>query len=206
MGGRPLRIGLTGGIASGKSTVADLFAGKGAPVIDTDRIARDVVEPGQPAMAEIEREFGPDIVDADRRLRRRRLRELVFEDENRRKALEATAASMTDRPSSFSRFASLPMVVVLPAPLTPTTRITNGLAVDTSSGCSTGARMPAIVLFKPSVSAATSLNSLRARRFRRSPRMRSVASTPTSATMSLDSRSSSTSSSMRPPGARFARS
>jgi dephospho-CoA kinase len=89
MGGRPLRIGLTGGIASGKTTVAGLFAGKGVPVIDTDRIARDVVEPGQPALAGIEREFGPDVLDEKGRLRRRRLREIVFKDENRRKALEA---------------------------------------------------------------------------------------------------------------------
>lgn len=84
-----LRIGLTGGIASGKSTVADLFADKGVPVIDTDVIAREVVQPGQPALAEIEREFGPDILDPEGRLRRRRLRDLVFRDDNRRKTLEA---------------------------------------------------------------------------------------------------------------------
>lgn len=88
-GKRPLRIGLTGGIASGKSTVADLFAAKGVPVIDTDVIAREVVEPGRPALAEIAREFGPDILDEEGRLNRRRLRDVVFRDDKRRETLEA---------------------------------------------------------------------------------------------------------------------
>ncbi len=83
-----LRIGLTGGIASGKSAVADLFAERGVPIIDTDVIAREVVEPGQPALAEIAREFGPGVLGADGRLDRRRLRDLVFSDDKRRKALE----------------------------------------------------------------------------------------------------------------------
>jgi dephospho-CoA kinase len=87
--GDPLRIGLTGGIASGKSLVADLFAARGIPVIDTDVIARDVVRPGQPALEEIEREFGPDVLDPGGGLDRRRLRELIFADEARRRALEA---------------------------------------------------------------------------------------------------------------------
>ena len=85
----PLRIGLTGGIASGKSLVADMFAARGVPVIDTDVIARDVVQPGEPALKEIEQQFGPEILDADGRLDRRRLRELVFADDGRRRALEA---------------------------------------------------------------------------------------------------------------------
>ena len=86
---RPLRIGLTGGIASGKSTVADMFTGMGVPVIDTDVIARDVVQPGQPALAEIERAFGRDVIADDGSLRRKRLRELVFADERKRRRLEA---------------------------------------------------------------------------------------------------------------------
>lgn len=86
---RLLRIGLTGGIASGKSTVADMFAAKGIPVIDTDVIAREVVEPGEPALDEIVELFGPKLIDTDGRLRRRRLRDLVFADDARRKALEA---------------------------------------------------------------------------------------------------------------------
>lgn len=86
---RPLRIGLTGGIASGKSTVADMFAEHGVPIIDTDLIARDVVQPGQPGLEEIERVFGAEVIDRDGALRRRRLRELVFADEGKRKTLEA---------------------------------------------------------------------------------------------------------------------
>lgn len=85
---RLLRIGLTGGIASGKSTVADMFANKGVPVIDTDVIAREVVEPGEPALDEIVEIFGPELIDAEGRLLRRRLRDLVFADDARRKALE----------------------------------------------------------------------------------------------------------------------
>lgn len=85
----PLRIGLTGGIASGKSIVADLFADKGTPIIDTDVIAREIVEPGRPALAEIEQAFGPGILDTEGRLRRRRLRDLVFRDDKRREILEA---------------------------------------------------------------------------------------------------------------------
>jgi dephospho-CoA kinase len=86
---RPLLIALTGGIASGKSAVADLFAGHGVPVLDTDRIARDVVEPGTPAFAQILETFGRDILDAHGALDRRRLRECVFADSNERQRLEA---------------------------------------------------------------------------------------------------------------------
>jgi len=85
----PFRVALTGGIASGKSTVADRFAALGVPVIDTDLIARQVVEPGQPALAEVVAAFGPDVLDADGRLDRRRLREVIFEDATARRRLEA---------------------------------------------------------------------------------------------------------------------
>jgi len=87
--GKVLRIGLTGGIASGKSTVADLFARLGAPVIDTDVIARQVVERGQPALGQVVAEFGPGILAADGNLDRRRLRELIFADGDARRTLEA---------------------------------------------------------------------------------------------------------------------
>lgn len=85
----PLRIGLTGGIASGKSTVADLFGDLGAIVIDTDVIAREVVAPGQPALAEIAAAFGPTVIAADGSLDRAALRELVFSDDAARNQLEA---------------------------------------------------------------------------------------------------------------------
>lgn len=84
-----LRIGLTGGIGSGKSTVAALFARRGIPVIDTDVIARELVGPGQPALAEIAREFGNDLVTANGELDRGRLRQRVFDDPAARRRLEA---------------------------------------------------------------------------------------------------------------------
>src|SRR5690606_5264665 len=85
-----LRIGLTGGIGSGKSTVAQLFARRGVPVIDTDVIAREVVEPGQPAIAEIERAFGRKVLDDAGRLDRAALRRRVFVDPSARARLDAT--------------------------------------------------------------------------------------------------------------------
>jgi dephospho-CoA kinase len=85
----PLRIGLTGGIASGKSTVADMFAELGATIIDTDVIAREVVAPGQPALDEIAAAFGESIIDDNGYLDRSALRKLVFSDDEARKQLEA---------------------------------------------------------------------------------------------------------------------
>ena len=84
----PFRVALTGGIASGKSTVADLFARHGVPLIDTDVIAREVVEPGQPALAEIVSVFGPGVLDGEGRMDRRRMRDYVFNDPAARKRLE----------------------------------------------------------------------------------------------------------------------
>ncbi len=68
------RVGLTGGIASGKSTVASLFGALGVPVIDTDLIAREVVAPGTPGLTAVVGAFGPDVLQADGTLDRRRLR------------------------------------------------------------------------------------------------------------------------------------
>jgi dephospho-CoA kinase len=85
----PFRVALTGGIASGKTTVADLFAALGVPLIDTDVIARQVVEPGQPALAAVTATFGPEILDADGRLDRRRMRERIFSDPTAKQRLEA---------------------------------------------------------------------------------------------------------------------
>ncbi len=85
----PFRVALTGGIASGKSTVADLFAALGVPVIDTDVIAREVVEPGQPALAEVVAAFGTEVLDATGRIDRRRMRERIFADPDARRRLEA---------------------------------------------------------------------------------------------------------------------
>lgn len=87
--GRVFRVGLTGGIASGKSIVADMFAARGVPVIDTDVIAREVVEPGCPALDDIRRRFGDDVFSPGGRLDRRRLRDIVFDDPAAREDLEA---------------------------------------------------------------------------------------------------------------------
>lgn len=84
-----LRIGLTGGIGSGKSTVADMFARRGVPIIDTDIIARDVVAAGQPALREIAQAFGPEVLDASGQLDRAQLRQRVFNDADARQRLEA---------------------------------------------------------------------------------------------------------------------
>jgi dephospho-CoA kinase len=82
------RVGLTGGIGSGKSTVAGFFADLGVPIIDADVAARAVVEPGRPALAEIARVFGEELV-VNGRLQRDRLRGLVFADSRRRRQLES---------------------------------------------------------------------------------------------------------------------
>ena len=83
-----MRIGLTGGIASGKSTVADMFAELGAVVIDTDVIAREVVMPGRPALDEIREAFGSSVIGDDGTLDRGAMRQLVFADQGARQHLE----------------------------------------------------------------------------------------------------------------------
>lgn len=85
----PLLIALTGGIASGKTAVAELFAKLGVPVLDTDQIARDVVAPGMPALDQLVAEFGREILDTDGQLDRARMRERVFTDPAQRRRLEA---------------------------------------------------------------------------------------------------------------------
>jgi dephospho-CoA kinase len=85
---RPLCVGLTGGIASGKSTVADLFAELGATIIDTDVIAREVVMPGEPALDEVREAFGDTVFDAEGALDRTALRALIFADDGARRKLE----------------------------------------------------------------------------------------------------------------------
>ena len=86
---RPLVIGLTGGIGSGKSTVAGIFKQFGIPVIDADVIAHAMVAPGQPAFQEIIEVFGPGSLDASGAIDRNRLRKLVFSDPAQRQRLEA---------------------------------------------------------------------------------------------------------------------
>lgn len=81
------RIGLTGGIGSGKSTVAAILAEHGFPIIDADKIAREVVSPGQPALAELALTFGNDILNEDGSLNRQALANVAFLNEENRQAL-----------------------------------------------------------------------------------------------------------------------
>jgi dephospho-CoA kinase len=86
---RFLLVGLTGGIATGKSTVNAMLAGPSVRVVDADALAREVVEPGTPALAQIVAEFGKEVLQPDGRLDRARLGEIVFPDPGKRKRLEA---------------------------------------------------------------------------------------------------------------------
>ncbi len=82
------RVGLTGGIASGKSTVGRLLVKSGFPVIDSDQISRDLVAPGSEVLSAIVQEMGPEILAADGSLDRARLGQIVFSGESKRRALE----------------------------------------------------------------------------------------------------------------------
>ena len=83
-----LTIALTGGIGSGKSTVATLFSRLGVPVIDSDIIAREIVEPGMPILQQIADEFGNDILTPEQHLDRKKLARIVFSDPDKKKKLE----------------------------------------------------------------------------------------------------------------------
>ena len=89
MSARVFRVGLTGGVASGKSTAAKFFGALGVPILDSDQIARDVVEPGQPPLERLVERFGTSILTADGHLDRPALRTIVFSDPKARADLEA---------------------------------------------------------------------------------------------------------------------
>lgn len=97
-----MRIGLTGGVASGKSTVASLLVEEGAVLIDADALAREVVAKGTPGLAAVVDEFGPELLTADGELDRPRMGELVFQDEGARRRLEAIV-----HPLVFARITAL---------------------------------------------------------------------------------------------------
>jgi dephospho-CoA kinase len=80
---------LTGGIASGKTAVSDLFAQRGIPVIDTDQIAHEIVEPGQPALKRITKVFGQEFLGADGRLDRKKMRNAIFSSPQQKNRLES---------------------------------------------------------------------------------------------------------------------
>ena len=94
-----MRIAVTGGIGSGKSAVTARLAQRGAVVIDADRIAREVVEPGTPGLAAVVAEFGPGILTPDGALDRPAMAAIVFADAERRRALEAIVHPLVGRRS-----------------------------------------------------------------------------------------------------------
>jgi dephospho-CoA kinase len=114
---RRLLIGLTGGIASGKSTVAQRFMDLGVPVIDADVAARAVVAPGQPGREQVIKRFGPGVVAENGELDRRALRELVFSDTNSRRDLEAILHPLIRADMDRSAAAAVGPYVVMAIPL-----------------------------------------------------------------------------------------
>ena len=113
-----LLVGLTGGIGAGKSTVAELLAERGAVIVDADRVARAVVEPGQPALQRLVERFGEGILDPDGRLERGALAKLVFGDDEARRDLEAiTHPAINDEFTRRVVEAPTDAIVVLDVPL-----------------------------------------------------------------------------------------
>jgi dephospho-CoA kinase len=110
-------VGLTGGIGSGKTTVAELFASQGAGLVDSDEISRRLTAPAQPAIADIARKFGPQFVAADGSLDRVRMRNLVFADRSARKDLEAILHPLIRQESTRQIRASTAPYVVVVVPL-----------------------------------------------------------------------------------------
>jgi dephospho-CoA kinase len=113
-----MRIALTGGIGSGKSTVARMLAERGAVIVDADAIAREIVEPGQPALVEIRAAFGDGIITADGRLDRARLAAIVFSDSEALARLNAiTHPRIAERSAELLAAAPAESVVVYDMPL-----------------------------------------------------------------------------------------
>jgi dephospho-CoA kinase len=113
-----LRVGLTGGIGSGKSAVARLLAEHGAVVVDADAIAREVVQPGTPGLAAVVAEFGGEVLTPDGALDRSRLGAIVFADPAARRRLNAIVHPLVgERSAQLSATAAADAVVVHDVPL-----------------------------------------------------------------------------------------
>ncbi|MFF5721076.1 dephospho-CoA kinase [Streptomyces buecherae] len=113
-----LKLGLTGGIGAGKSEVSRLLASYGAVVIDSDKIAREVVEPGTPGLAAVVAEFGEEILDTEGRLDRPKLGSIVFADPQRLAALNAIVHPLVrDRSAELESAAGADSIVVHDVPL-----------------------------------------------------------------------------------------
>jgi dephospho-CoA kinase len=124
-----MRVGLSGGVGSGKSTVARLLAGLGAVVIDADAIAREVVEPGTPGFDAVVARFGPDVV-ADGRLDRPALAKIVFADEQARKDLNAIVHPLVgERSAELMQAAPEGAVLVYDVPLLVESDLAGGFDV-----------------------------------------------------------------------------
>ena len=122
-----LRVGLTGGTGAGKSTVAARLAALGAVVVDADRLAREVLEPGTEGLAEVVREFGPEVLGADGALDRAALARLVFADAERRKILESiTHPRIAARTAELFAASAPDAVVVHDVPLLVEKRMGRG--------------------------------------------------------------------------------
>jgi dephospho-CoA kinase len=131
----PFSIGLTGGIGSGKSTVADMFAARGATIVDTDLIAHRLTAPHGPAMPAIVAEFGPGFADAAGALDRARMRSLVFSDAGAKARLEAILHPRIRDAALAAAAAASGCYVIYAVPLliesgTWRERVTRILAVD----------------------------------------------------------------------------
>lgn len=119
----PYIVAVTGGIASGKSAVTARFEQLGVPVIDADLIARDLVEPGEAALAEIVQRFGAGVLDAEGRLDRRQLRQRIFSDAGARRDLEAILhPRIRERMRERALAAAAPYVVLAIPLLTASSR------------------------------------------------------------------------------------
>ncbi|MFE2247408.1 dephospho-CoA kinase [Streptomyces lavendulae] len=113
-----LKVGLTGGIGAGKSEVSRLLAGYGAVVVDADRIAREVVEPGTPGLAAVVRAFGDSVLTADGSLDRPALGAVVFADQERLRTLNAIVHPLVGaRSAELDRAAGPDAIVVHDVPL-----------------------------------------------------------------------------------------
>lgn len=111
----PLLVALTGGVASGKTAVSDHLSALGVPIVDTDRIARDVVAPDTPGLAAVASAFGEAVVDASGALDRRGLRQVVFQDSEARERLESILHPLIEREArrQIARHSEADYVVVV---------------------------------------------------------------------------------------------
>ena len=113
----PLQVGLTGGIASGKSTVCKIFAERGATIIDADDIVRAICQPGEPAYQQIIAHFGHKVLLSDGQLNRQALRDIIFNDNDARKALEAIIHPMVRQQLSLQLQQNTTAVTLVAVPL-----------------------------------------------------------------------------------------